>query len=137
MVKPNAYELATGERVEVPTALPSDVGPLSGAAIDAIFYDDLDTAKLDAMFYICQGGSPSRWHSISHVRQEVLINMAFQLGRTKLCGFTKTRAHILAGAWQEAHDEMLKSKWAREDTPKRANKMADAMLTDDPSYLYQ
>lgn len=89
------------------------------------------------MYYICQGGSPSQWHSLSHVRQEVLINMAFQLGRTKLCDFTQTRPHILAGDWQEAHDEMLRSEWAREDTPTRANKMADAMLTGDASDLYK
>ncbi len=39
--------------------------------------------------------------------------------------------------WEEAHDEMLRSKWAEEDTPTRANKMADAMHTNDASYLYK
>lgn len=136
-VQPDAYVLATGETVEEPTALPSDVGSIPEDAIDAIFDDDLEIAKGDAMYYICRGGSPSRWHSLSHVRQEVLINMAFQLGRTKLCGFTKTRTHILAAEWEEAHDEMLKSKWAKKDTPTRAGKMADAMETNNASHLYK
>ena len=136
-VRPPAYALVTGEEVDVKTPLPSSTTSIYDDAVDEIRDNDIEDATHNALYYICQGGSPSRWHVLSHVRQEVLINMAFQLGRAGLGGFSETRTHILAGEWEEAHNEMLRSKWAEEDTPTRANKMADAMHTNDASYLYK
>lgn len=44
--------------------------------------------------------------------QEVLANMCFNLGLAGLLGFRQTLAHLEAGRWAEAADEMLQSKWA-------------------------
>lgn len=44
--------------------------------------------------------------------QEVLANMCFNLGLSGLLGFRQTLAHLEAGRWAEAADEMLQSRWA-------------------------
>jgi len=44
--------------------------------------------------------------------QEVLANMCFNLGLGGLLAFKLTLAHLEAGRWAEAADEMLRSKWA-------------------------
>ena len=46
------------------------------------------------------------------VRRDVLINMAFNLGVSRLSGFRRMWAAIHAEAWDRAADEMLDSKWA-------------------------
>ena len=137
-VEPDAYVLATGDTVAVATALPDDVGEIPDDAIDAILDDDIDTALADAAAWIIGDSySSSQWHSLSWVRKEVCVHMSFQLGGPTLNGFVQTRQAILDGDWQRAHDEMLDSDWAENDTPARANRMADAMLTNDPDEFYE
>lgn len=63
------------------------------------------------------------------VRQGVLLNMAYQLGVTGLLGFKTTLKHVQAGQWVAASVGMLDSKWARLDTPARAERLATQMRT--------
>jgi len=44
--------------------------------------------------------------------QEVLVNLAFNLGYAGLLKFTQTLAHMQAGRYSAAASEMLKSAWA-------------------------
>jgi lysozyme len=66
------------------------------------------------------------WADLDDVRQNVLVEMAFQLGIAGLLGFKNTLARVKAGRWEDAAFGMLHSKWARQ-TPKRAVKLARQM----------
>lgn len=47
-------------------------------------------------------------------RQAVIIDMIFNIGITRLCGFKKMFAAIEKGDFETAADEMLDSKYARQ-----------------------
>ena len=61
---------------------------------------------------------------LSDIRQEVLINMCYQMG-TRVLNFNKTRMYIEQRNFKQASIEMLDSVWAREDSPNRAQRMSD------------
>lgn len=65
-------------------------------------------------------------------RQNVLINMCFQMGKPRLDGFKKMRAALGEGDYEEAATEMLDSRWARQ-TPERAEELAEIMRTGQHS----
>lgn len=66
------------------------------------------------------------WTQLNDVRQNVLLNMAFQMGLTKLMKFVEMMAALKAGDYAEASTQMLNSEWANE-TPERANRLAVQM----------
>lgn len=63
---------------------------------------------------------------LNEVRQEVLINMMFNLGYARLSGFKKFLAAIAMSDWTEAANQMLESKWA-DQVGARADRLANAM----------
>ena len=130
-VQPNAYSLATGETVGQPTRLPSDVGSISNEAIDEILSDDIDASIGFAINWL--GRSPSRFESLSDVRQEVITSMAFIFGPNKLAKFVDTKAAILAEDWDAAG--MRDSLWWRCQARNRAERLASAMESNDPDLL--
>lgn len=67
---------------------------------------------------------------LSDVRQRVLTEMVFQMGVGGVGEFKHALSAMQAGDWQTAHDQMLDSKWAREDSPGRAHRLATMMLSD-------
>ena len=88
-----------GERVTMdtpdvshPVALSILMGDVYGACVDA-----------QAIF--------SRFNSLSYDRQEVLVNMAFNLGKNGLSKFVNMRAAIDAGDFNRAAMEMISSNW--------------------------
>lgn len=62
-------------------------------------------------------------------RQEVLIEMCYQLGKTGVSKFTKFRKAVANGDWVEASAQMLNSRW-KEQTPNRVKKLAKIMASD-------
>lgn len=66
------------------------------------------------------------WRQLSEARQNVLANMAFNLGITRLLGFAKTLDLIRAGRYDAAAMEMLNSKWAKQ-VGDRAKRLAETM----------
>ena len=59
--------------------------------------------------------------------QDVVMNMNYQLGVTSFSKFKKT-IHLLANKdYKGASIEMLDSKWARTDTPRRAKELSDRL----------
>lgn len=68
------------------------------------------------------------WERLDHVRQEALINMAFNIGVTGLMKFKKTLSMIAGGDYLDASIEMLDSKWAIQ-VPKRAKELSEQMET--------
>lgn len=59
-------------------------------------------------------------------RQQVLINMAFNLGVNGLLQFSRTLRHVEVGAYRLAAQEMLASKWAAQ-VRGRATELAKQM----------
>lgn len=64
--------------------------------------------------------------NLNAARQDVLINMCFNLGITRLKTFQKALAAMEAGDWDTAADEMLDSAWARQ-VGDRAKELAEQM----------
>lgn len=59
-------------------------------------------------------------------RQQVLANMLFNLGLTRLKGFKRMLACMKEGKYNEAAEEMLASKWAKQ-VGIRASRLASKM----------
>ena len=77
----------------------------------------------------CERNDLLRGHN--DARQGAIINMAFQLGITGLLGFSQTLKYLANKDYANASVEMLDSKWYREDTPGRAKKMSEQILTGE------
>lgn len=63
---------------------------------------------------------------LSPERQEVLVNMVFNLGAARFAKFTKTLDWLRRGDYEKAADEMLASHWA-EQVGTRAQRLARTM----------
>lgn len=61
---------------------------------------------------------------LSDVRKDVLLEMAYQMGVSGVMKFQKMWAAIRGERWERAADEMLDSRWAKSQTPKRAAVLA-------------
>ena len=59
-------------------------------------------------------------------RQQVLTNMAFNLGVTGLIRFSKTLSYVESGLYEQAADELLRSRWA-DQVGKRATELSQRM----------
>ncbi len=68
------------------------------------------------------------WSKLDDVRQNVLVEMGFQLGISGLLNFKNTLRSIKDGRWDDASTGMLNSKWASQ-TPNRAKTLARQMRT--------
>ena len=73
----------------------------------------------------------SFFNELSEQRQAALINMAFQLGTKGLLGFKKMLAALSDKDYETAYREGLNSKWAKSDTPKRAEKVMRQILINE------
>lgn len=51
---------------------------------------------------------------LDEARMSVLVDMCFNMGITRLCGFKKMLSALEAGDYKTAAKEMLDSKWARQ-----------------------
>ena len=64
--------------------------------------------------------------SLSDLRQEVLVEMAFQMGMAGVLKFTRMIEALRVQDFERASAEMLDSKWAKQTTT-RAQKLAGYM----------
>lgn len=62
-------------------------------------------------------------------RQNAVIELVFNIGLSKWKFFAKTRLDIQNKNWQSAHDDLLKSMWAKQVGPTRSNRLANYLLT--------
>ena len=70
------------------------------------------------------------WFSgLTEARKNVLIDMCFNLGISRLKGFKNALAAMESGSWDVAAKEMLSSRWA-DQVGQRATRLADAMEND-------
>lgn len=68
------------------------------------------------------------WRKLDDVRQDVLAEMAFNMGVEGLLGFHNTLAFVEAGNYAAASGGMLASKWAKQ-VGARATRLAAMMRT--------
>jgi lysozyme len=66
------------------------------------------------------------WREMTDPRQQVLADMCFNLGITRLGGFVNTLAAMKRGDYEAAADGMLKSLWASQ-VGRRAQRLAKMM----------
>jgi lysozyme len=69
---------------------------------------------------------PVQFDTLNAVRQAVLINMAFNLGKARLLGFKRTLYAIAIRDFDNAALYMLQSRWAKQ-VKDRALRLAKAM----------
>jgi len=86
--------------------------------IEAQLLEDIDQAEKDL------DGIDPVWRTLNANRQRVLLNMAFNLGKTRLEQFRNMWATIRDGRLVEVPRHMLDSKWAKQ-VGKRANRLAE------------
>lgn len=60
---------------------------------------------------------------LNDARQNVLVEMVYQMGIVSVRGFTRMIAALRAQRWTEAALEGLRSKWAKIDSPERARRL--------------
>lgn len=88
---------------------------------DLLLDDDIDRAIKGLQSLLS-------FESLDEVRQRVLINMAFNMGVSKLRGFKLMLAAVKAGNYSEAAYQMLNSQWATQ-VGQRAVELANMMKT--------
>lgn len=81
--------------------------PVSDARIESCFEEDLDTAIIDAVVLY----DKDLWWTLPGDIQEILVNMSFNLGRTRLSKFKKMNKAIAERDWKEAAKEGRDSRW--------------------------
>jgi len=62
-------------------------------------------------------------------RRNAVVELCFNMGAGRWLGFVDTRAAIRLHNWKAAHDELLNSKWRTQVHEKRANRLANYLLT--------
>ena len=68
-------------------------------------------------------------NQIDDVRQEVLLNMCFNMGIGRLMGFSNMIAAAQRGDWDVAADELMDSDYGRGVTKLRAKRLATQLKT--------
>jgi len=86
---------------------------------------DMDIAKVTA-----HARQFAWFDTLDSVRQDVIINMIFNLGPNGLTGFKKMMVALELGDHQEAAAQMLDSKWAGQ-VKGRATELAEMMRTGE------
>ena len=69
------------------------------------------------------------WRNLSEARQNVLLDMCFNLGISRFLQFKNFLAAIQDGRWEVGYREMLDSRWA-DQVGARAQRLAKAMHDD-------
>ena len=92
-----------------------DVG-ISADEAELMLKHDLENAELDAKRFPV-------FEKLNQVRKDVLIEMVFNLGYSRLSGFKKMFAALERKDYDEAANQMIDSKWAR-DVGERARTLA-------------
>lgn len=95
-------------------------GRLSDEIIEAILREDINK---------CVWGLDKEipwWRDLTDDRQNVLLNMRFQLGLSGLLGFHQFLGALRVGNCELAEKYMLESLWAKQ-TPARAKRLADVI----------
>ena len=86
--------------------------PVSEERVKDCFEKDLDTAINECELLYEEGF----FVNLPDEVQQILVNMMFNMGRTRLSKFKKMHAAILDGDWKEAAKEGRDSRWHKQVT---------------------
>lgn len=76
------------------------------------------------------------WYSnLNCSRKSIIISMCYQMGITGVLKFKNMIAALEREDWQEAHNQALDSRWAKQ-TPERAKRHADSLLNGSFDGVY-
>ena len=95
---------------------------LNDKQINTLFELSLRTAYKDAEKFI-----PDLFNQPRNVKL-ALIDLAFNLGYDRLSKFKNTKAHLIAGDYNKAANELMNSKWAGQ-VKRRAQNLAKLLVT--------
>ena len=70
----------------------------------------------------------SNWEELPQEAQHVLVNMCFQLGQGGLSRFKNMNEAVESKGWGQIALEMSDSRWARDQSPSRAERLKVRML---------
>lgn len=76
------------------------------------------------------------WNQMNEDRRAIVVSMIHQLGISGVLGFGQFLKAAAAGNWREAYNQMLDSKWAKRDTPERAQRHALVMYHGSIPQVY-
>ena len=85
--------------------------PISEERVAQCFDADLDLSIAE-----CVALYGDRFNDFPDAAQQVLVNMMFNMGRTRLSKFKKMHAAIIEGDWAEAAVEGRDSQWHKQVT---------------------
>jgi len=97
---------------------------ISEEEADFLLDGDIGTAVHEAQVRV------ACWPMLDHARQEVIVEMIFNLGWPRLAGFVKFMAALERADYTAASVEMLDSKWALQ-VGKRADRLSRQMRDGD------
>ena len=86
--------------------------PVDEERVRSCFERDLDIAIAECELLYEAG----RFGDLPDEVQQILVNMMFNMGRTRLSKFKKMHAAILKATWKEAAKEGRDSRWYRQVT---------------------
>lgn len=92
--------------------------------IDALLEYDIDRTMASLDTYL------PLWRSLDSVRARVIVDMAFNIGVVGLTHFKRMIGFLWAGDYENAANEMLDSKWAKQ-VGYRAERLAEMMRTGE------
>ena len=105
----------------------SDVGTrVSDQRVEQAFGDDLDAAIDDCNILYSSAAKGYAFENLPEEVQHILVNMMFNMGRTRLSKFRKMNAAVLKGDWKTASIEGRDSQWYEQVT-NRAERLMTRM----------
>lgn len=76
------------------------------------------------------------WKAMNSDRRVILLSMIHQLGINGVLGFPSFLKAAANSDWREAYNQMLDSKWARQDSKERAKRHALVMYHGSLTQVY-
>ena len=76
------------------------------------------------------------WQAMNSDRRVILLSMLHQLGVNGVLGFPSFLKAAANSNWREAYNQMLDSKWARQDSKERAMRHALVMYHGSITQVY-
>jgi hypothetical protein len=104
--------------------------PITDHMANFLLFHDIYHAIKDASVFI------DRFWRIGAVRQEAIVEMAYQLGGPRQRGFIKAQAAGNRRQWLRMSAEMLDSRW-HDQTPTRCQELARMIRTNKHPWSIQ
>ena len=125
-VETHAYECSAGKiTVGVGRNIDQDGGiGLTDDEIDYLLQNDIERVMIELV------SEYSWFNDLDDVRKDAMVDIAFNLGQTRLRLFKRALAAMEAGKYKDAATEFLDSKWAKQ-VGGRALELSDMISTGE------